>query len=225
VTAKATRTTYKGRTIEIIAPSNPYGAPAFTVNDASPRPGERMTGDLGQSVADCLAMVRRLIDERDEQGAEGIRGVREYAFWYAPGTWEECPNGSGAAYGRHIKPANAPCNEPPCKARAARDAARKARRAQGNPTTSALSAQLARAGFERTGDDGRLSAGFRVLKNEGGPATGVRVVWYGEGARMPMDRTPGRLPEVAAFVRAKGKYAVRYEGGATVYVTAKGTAD
>lgn len=215
------RTQYKGRTIEVIPPSNTYGAPVFTVNDASPRPGERMTGALGQSAADCLAMIRKLIDERDEQGPAGIGGCVEYAFWHAPGTWEECPDGSGSAYGRHIRPVGAPCNDQACKARAARDAARKARAARGNPTVPALSAQLARQGFERT-DDRRLTAGFRVLKNEGGPATGVRVVWYGDGARMPMDREPGRLAEVADFLRAKGKYAIGYEGGATVEVTAKG---
>ncbi|CAL9611584.1 hypothetical protein SUDANB1_05638 [Streptomyces sp. enrichment culture] len=222
--AKPVRTTYKGRTIEVLAPSNPHGVPVFTVNDESPRPGERMTGEYGQSAADCLAMVRRLIDDRDALGAEGIKGCVEYAFWFAPGSWEVCPNGASSAYGRHIKPVDAPCNEDACKARAAREAARKARRAAGNPAVSALSAQLARAGFERTGDDGRMTAGFRVFKNEGGPVTGVRVVWYGEGARMPMDREAGRLPEIAEFIRGKGRYAVRYEGGATVYVSAKGAA-
>ncbi|MBC9730697.1 hypothetical protein H8R17_40210 [Streptomyces sp. TRM68367] len=213
--------TYKGRTIEILAPVNPYGAPAFTVNDASPRPGERMLGEYGQTARECLAMVQKIIDQRDEDGVKGIRGTVDYAFWYAPGAWEECPNGAGSAYGSHIKPVDAPCNEDTCKARAAREAARKARRAQGNPTVPALSGQLARAGFERTGDDGRLTAGFRVMKNEGGPSAGVRVVWYGEGARMPMDREPGRLAEIAEFIRGKGKYAVRYEGGARVEVTAK----
>ncbi|MEU5834503.1 hypothetical protein ABZ820_12635 [Streptomyces diacarni] len=223
MTTKTLHTSYQGRTIEIVPPASPYGAPTFTVNDASPRPGQRMTGSLGQSTADCLAMIKQLIDDRDEQGPEGIRGCVEYAFWYAPGTWEECPNGAGKAYGKHIKPTDAPCNERACKAQAARIAARKARHAQGNPTASALSAQLARAGFERTSDNGRLGAGFRVMKNEGGPATGVRIVWYLDGARMPLDHAPGRLPEIADFLRAKGKYAIHYDGGATATVTAKTT--
>ncbi|WP_228679251.1 hypothetical protein [Streptomyces pseudogriseolus] len=190
------------------------------MNDASPRPGERMTGSLGQTAAECLDMIRQLIDDRDEKGTAGIKGTVEYAFWFAPGTWEVCPNGADSAYGRHIKPSDAPCNEDSCKRLAARVAARKARRAQGNPTPAALSAQLARAGFERIAH-GRLSAGFRVLKNEGGPATGVRVVWYGEGRRLPLDSEPGRLAEIAEFIRAGGKYAVRYNGGARAEVTAR----
>jgi hypothetical protein len=218
---KTTRTTYRGRTIEILAPATEYGTPAFTVNDASPRPGERMTGGYGQSVAECLAMVKGIIDDRDKDGPAGIRGCLEYAFWYAPGTWEVCPNGEGCAYGQHVKPVDAPCNEDSCKRQAAREAARRARRAQGNPTVAALSRQIAAAGFERTGDDGRLTAGFRVFKNEGGPSTGVRVVWYADGAHMPMDGEPGRLAEIAEFIRGKGKYAVQYDGGATVQVTAK----
>jgi len=211
------RRTYKGRDIEIIKPTNPYGACAFTLNGDGPREGERFMGAMGQSAEDVLSMIKRNIDETD---ARGVKGMTTWTVWLRPGSWEVCPNNKGAAYTEHVKPIGAPCLEDECKRKAAKKAAQKARAQQGHPAVAALTRLLKNGGFVHHADGRGLSAGFRVMKNEGGPESGVRVCWYAEGRRMPMQAEPGQAPQIAVFLRLKDRYQVR-EDGPHVYVVSK----
>lgn len=208
------QTEYKGRTIEIIKPANQYAACAFTVNGQGQRSGERFTGNLGQSAADVLAMVRDAIDQRDGRGITGPNEPHN-TLWMRPGSYEVCP----AKFSDHVKPVGAPCLDERCIRDAAKKAKAKTRRSQGHPSVAALTVQL-KKNHPHYGGNGP-KAGFRVTKTEGPAKTGVHVSWYRQGGNMPIDSHPGEMPEIAAEIEADGRFTVLYRGGCTAYVVSK----
>ncbi|WP_212747233.1 hypothetical protein [Streptomyces montanus] len=213
------KTEYSGRKITIKKSSMKYGPCTFTIGDSEPvtargdmmeRPGEPMN---------VLGWIHRQIDLLDSKPVEPLMS----AWWYRPGTVEDCPSTKGRDRGPHLRPVNGPCTEIWC-VRQVKIEAQRAKRRTGI-TAATVSAKLTRAGFTRADLNWDSTA-----RNDGFNASGeqrnrrVRISWRGTDYRVK--ELQGELPKIGAFLKSKG-HPVRIsgDGGYSLWVYPRGRAE
>lgn len=213
------RTEYNGRKITISKPDMKYGSCTFTIGDSEELKVFPGMVDRPSEPLVVLSWIRQQIDRYDSKPVAALTA----AWWYRPGTVEECPSTKDTMRGPHIKPVDGPCTEIWCVRKAAQEAARARRRT--GITAATVSAMLARAGFTRADLNWDSTA-----RNDGFDASGeqrnrrVRISWRGTDYRVK--ELQGELPDIGRFLQSTGRpVRISSDGGFSLWVYPKGSAN